>query len=141
LEAFYARLAKHDGSRQSVEGILSLAVNKPTRDWTDRDVDTAILEMSKVAQKFRQSEPFVAIKGRAPTSEAFAVIIGTGAQTRTLSREFSLSERHSAAVDRVADDLVEKLKNAGLGVDALMAVLARTGLRLTTPEEAEKSNG
>jgi hypothetical protein len=141
LEAFYGRLAKHDGSRQSVEGILSLAVNKPTRDWTDRDVDTAILEMAKVAQKFRQSEPFVALKGRAPASEAFAVIIGTGAQTKTLSREFVLSERHSAAVDRVADDLVEKLKSAGLGMNALLAVLARTGLRLTAHEEVEKSNG
>lgn len=140
-EAFYGRLAKHDGSRQSVEGVLSLAVNKPTRDWTDRDVDTAVLEMSKVAQKFRQSEPFVAIKGRTPTSEAFAVIIGTGAQTKTLSREFALSEHHSAAVDSVTDALVEQLKKVGLGMDALMAVLARTGVRLIAEEGAEKSNG
>lgn len=141
-EAFSGRLAKHDGTKESVEGILSLAVNKPTRDWTDRDVDAALLEISRVALRFRQSEAFVSIKGRKPKSEAFAVVVGTGAETRTISREFSVSERHSAVVDDMADEIVAKLKGAGLNIDALWAVLARTGLRLTSDEASmENSNG
>jgi hypothetical protein len=142
-DAFSTRLAKHDGSKESVEGILSLAVNKPTRDWTDRDVDAARLEIARVALRFRQTEAFVAVKGRKPTSEAFAVVIGTGAATRTVSREFAISDRHRAAVEEMTEELVAKLKGAGLGVDALLAVLARTGLRLATDDEQslEHSSG
>lgn len=134
-DAFAARLAKHDGSKESVEGILSLAVNKPTRDWTDRDVDAAMLEISRVALRFRQTEAFVAVRGRKPTSEAFAVVIGTGAETRTVSREFAVSDRHRAAVDDMTEELIAKLKGTGLGVDALLAILARTGLRLAIDDE------
>lgn len=139
-DAFSARLAKHDGSKESVEGILSLAVNKPTRDWTDRDVDAAMLEITRVALRFRQTEAFVAVRGRKPTSEAFAVVIGTGAQTRTVSREFAVSDRHRVAVEKMTEELVARMKGAGLGVDALLAVLARTGLRLTADDDASPEN-
>jgi hypothetical protein len=134
-DAFSARLAKHDGRKESVEGILSLAVNKPTRDWTDRDVDAAMLEISRFALRFRQTEAFSSVRGRQPKSEAFAVVIGTGAATRTVSREFAVSERHRTAVDNMTEELVAKMRSAGLSVDTLLAVLARTGLRLVTEDE------
>src|SRR5690606_27445775 len=47
LDAFSARLASYDGSRQSLEGILSLAADKPPRDWIDRHIDAAILELTQ----------------------------------------------------------------------------------------------
>jgi hypothetical protein len=139
-DAFSGRLAKHDGSKESVEGILSLAVNKPTRDWTDRDVDAATLEISRVALRFRQSEAFVSVRGRKPRSEAFAVVIGTGSETRTISHEFSVSERHSTAIDSMTEELVMKLKDTGLSVDALWAILARTGIRLTSDNTVAMEN-
>ena len=135
-DAFAARLAKHDGSKESIEGILSLAANKPPRDWNDRDIDSALLEIAQAALRFRQTEAFVAIRGRKPTSEAFAVVIGAGAQTRTVSRAFSISDRHRDAVETMADQLAIKLKAEGLGTDVLLAVLARAGMRLTLEDDA-----
>jgi hypothetical protein len=140
-DAFSARLVKHDGGKESVEGILSLAANKPPRDWNDRDIDSALLEIARFALRFRQSEALVSVRGRKPTSEAFAVVIGAGRQTQTVSREFDIPDRHRAKVDSLADELVEKLASQGLKTDVLMAVLAKAGLRLAQDESQEKSIG
>ena len=142
-DAFAGRLASYDGSKASIEGILSLAANKPPRDWIDRDIDVALLDIAQAATRFRQSEAFVSVRGRKPTSEAFAVVIGAGAQTRTLTREFAISDRHREHVDAMADDLAARLKAEGLDTDVLLAVLARAGMRLTSqePAEGEKTYG
>ncbi len=137
-DAFAARLTKHDGSKESIEGILSLAANKPPRDWNDRDIDVATLEIAKAALRFRQAEAFVSVKGRKPTSEAFAVVIGAGAQTKTVNREFSIADRHTAAVESMSDQLFRSLSAEGLGTDVLLAILARTGMRLTVADDASR---
>lgn len=142
-DAFAARLAKHDGSKESIEGILSLAANKPPRDWNDRDIDHALLDIAQSALRFRQAEAFVSVKGRKPNSEAFAVVIGAGAQTRTISREFSISDRHRDAVDSMAELLSKTLMAEGHSTEILLAALAKAGMRLTIEEDAkmEKSHG
>lgn len=138
-DSFATRLAKHDGSKESIEGILSLAANKPPRDWTDRDIDAAMLEISKVALRFRQAEAFVSVKGREPNSEAFAVVIGAGKSTATISREFSITDRHRKLVESKADEIAEQLLKQGLDTDVLLAILAKAGMRLAANEE--KNNG
>jgi hypothetical protein len=142
-DAFAARLAKHDGSKESIEGILSLAANKPPRDWNDRDIDHALLDIAQAALRFRQAEAFVSVKGRNPTSEAFAVVIGAGAQTRTVSRSFSISDRHRDAVESMAEKLAATLMAEGHSTDILLAALAKAGMRLTVEDDArmEKSHG
>ncbi|MFN7153710.1 MAG: ATP-binding protein [Acidovorax sp.] len=134
-DSFATRLAKHDGSIQSIEGILSLAANKPPRDWTDRDIDAATLEISKVALRFRQAEAFVSVKGRKPNSEAFAVVIGAGTGAKMISRSFDITDRHRQAVESKADEIASQLRKQGLGTDVLLAILAKAGMRLTADEE------
>jgi hypothetical protein len=142
-DAFAARLAKHDGSKESIEGILSLAANKPPRDWNDRDIDHALLDIAQAALRFRQAEAFVSVKGRKPTSEAFAVVIGAGAQTRTVSRSFSIPDRHRDTVESMAEKLAATLMAEGHSTEILLAALAKAGMRLTLEDDAkmEKSNG
>lgn len=137
-DAFATRLAKHDGSKASIEGILSLAANKPPRDWNDRDIDHALLEITQAALRFRQTEAFVSVKGRNPTSEAFAVVIGVGAQTRTISRAFSISDSHRKEVEVMAEHLAKTLSGEGYSTDVLLAALAKAGMRLTMEEDARK---
>lgn len=134
-DSFATRLAKHDGSTSSIEGILSFAANKPPRDWTDRDIDGATLEISKVALRFRQAEAFVSVKGRKPNSEAFAVVIGAGSGAKMISRSFDITDRHRQAVDTKADEIANQLREQGLGTDILLAILAKAGMRLTADEE------
>jgi hypothetical protein len=140
-DAFAARLAKHDGERESIEGILSLAANKPPRDWNDRDIDSALLEIARFALRFRQAEALVSVRGRKPTSEAFAVVIGAGPETQTISREFDIPDRHMEKVESLATEIAEKLKAQGLNTDVLFAILGRTCLHLTADETKEKEIG
>lgn len=142
-DAFAARLAKHDGSKASIEGILSLAANKPPRDWNDRDIDHALLDIAQAALRFRQAEAFASVKGRAPTSEAFAVVIGAGAQTRTITRSFTIPDRHREAVESMAERLAATLLAEGHSTEILLAALAKAGMRLTLDDDAktEKSHG
>ena len=139
LDAFSTRLGSYDGSRESLEGLLSLAADKPPRDWVDRHIDAALLELSQFARRFREAEAFVSIQGRKARSEAIAVVIGAGSDTKTISRTFAISDRHRKTVDDKADELVSMLQSQGLGTDVLLAILAKTGMRLAT--DKEKSNG
>lgn len=134
-DSFATRLAKHDGGKESIEGILSLAANKPPRDWTDRDIDAATLEISKVALNFRQAEAFVSVKGRKPKSEAFAIVIGTGTSAKMVSRSFSITDRHRQAVESKGFALADQLRQQGLSTDVLLAILAKAGMKLTADEE------
>lgn len=139
-DAFAARLAKHDGSKESIEGILSLAANKPPRDWSDRDIDVAKLEIAQAALRFRRDEAFVSVKGRKPKSEAFAVVIGAGANTRTVTRSFAVPDRHAEAVEAVSNKLLSNLKAEGLKTELLLAALAKAGMRLTIEDEPSEGD-
>lgn len=134
LDAFASRLANFDGSQASLEGILSLAAEKPPRDWVDRHIDAAVLELTKFARRFREAEAFVAVQGRKTHSEAFAVVIGAGSDTKTFSRSFSISKRHRQTVEAKADEIASMLEGQGLAADVLLAILAKVGMKLASTE-------
>ena len=140
MDGFATRLANFDGSRASLEGILSLAAERPPRDWVDRHIDAAILELTKFARRFREAEAFVAVQGRKAHSEAIAVVIGAGSDTRMLSRSFAISDRHRKTVDAKANEVVSMLEGQGLGTDVLLAILAKAGMRLASIDK-EATNG
>lgn len=139
LDAFATRLASYDGSREALEGILSLAADKPPRDWVDRHIDAALLELAQFAWRFREAEAFVAVQGRKAHSEAIAVVIGAGADTTTITRSFAIAERDRKTVDDKADELTTLLQSQGLGTDVLLAILAKAGMKLAANKE--DSNG
>ena len=140
LDAFATRLAGFDGSRASLEGILSLAAEKPPRDWVDRHIDVAILELAKFARRFREAEAFVAVQGRKAHSEAIAVVIGAGSDTRTISRSFAISDRHRKSVEVKANEVVAMLEAQGLETEVLLAILAKAGMKLASIDK-EVANG
>ncbi|WP_321885967.1 ATP-binding protein [Paraburkholderia bannensis] len=140
LDAFATRLANFDGERATLEGILSLAAEKPPRDWVDRHINAAILELTKFARRFREAEAFVAVQGREAHSEAFAVVIGAGSNTETISRSFAISDRHRQIVESKADEVASMLERQGLGTDVLLAILAKAGLKLASIDK-EAANG
>lgn len=134
LNAFSARLAKHQGGIETLESILSLAANKPPRMWVDGDIDSSLFEISSWATKFRQAEAMAAVKGRAPTREAFAVVVGAGRSTKSLVREFDIAERDVVLVDQVAQRMLSQLRSDELSDELLLAVLAKVGLALVGEE-------
>lgn len=140
MDGFATRLANYDGSRSALEGILALAAERPPRDWVDRHIDAAVLELAKFARRFRESEAFAAVQGRKAHSEAIAVVIGAGADTKTISRSFAISDRHRKTVEAKADELASMLESQGLGTDVLLAILAKAGMKLASIDK-EAANG
>lgn len=140
MDGFATRLASFDGSRASLEGILSLAAEKPPRDWVDRHIDAAILELAKFARRFREAEAFVAVQGRKAHSEAIAIVIGAGSDTKTISRSFAISDRHRQTVEVKANEVASMLEGKGLGTDVLLAILAKAGMKLASMDK-EAANG
>jgi len=140
IDGFATRLANYDGSRATLEGILNMAAEKPPRDWVDRHIDAAVLELAKYARRFRESEAFAGVQGRAAHSEAIAVVIGAGADTKTISRSFSIPDRHRKTVEAKANELASMLEGQGLGTEVLLAILAKAGMKLVSIDK-ETANG
>lgn len=138
LDGFAARLKKRDGSMASIEGILSLAANKPPRDWTDLDIDAALVAVAELALAFRRAEALVTVQGRAPGREAFSVVIGSGGTSKVITKTFEVAGRDKQAVQGTAESLVRFLESSGLKGDLLLAALARAGSVLA---EKESKNG
>lgn len=140
LDGFATRLANFDGSRASLEGLLSMATEKPPREWVDRHIDAAVLELARYARRFRETEAFVAVQGRKANSEAIAIVIGAGADTKTISRSFSISNRDRQTVHDKASEVASMLGGQGLKTDVLLAILAKAGMKLASIDE-EAANG
>lgn len=140
MDGFATRLASYDGSRVSLEGILSMAAERPPRDWVDRHIDAASLELAKFARRFRESEAFAAVQGRKAHSEAFAVVIGAGSDTKTISRSFTIPDRHRKTVEGKAHEVAAMLEGQGLGTELLLAILAKAGMKLASIDK-EATNG
>lgn len=134
LEGFAARLKKRDGSQLSIEGILSLAANKPPRDWTDLDIDAAVVAVSELALAFRRAEALVDVQGRGPGREAFSIIVGAAGTSQVITKTFELAGRDKDDVMVAANDLLRLLENSGLKGDLLFATLARAGSILNEKE-------
>ncbi|MCX7177054.1 MAG: ATP-binding protein [Proteobacteria bacterium] len=137
LESFASRLQKRDGSLAAIEGILSLAANKPPRDWTDLDIDAATVAVADLALAFRRAEALVAVEGRPPGREAFAVVIGAAGRSDSVTRTFEVASRDRKAVDSAADGVLTLLRESGLSGDLLMAVLARAGTSLANAKDGK----
>ena len=105
LNAFVGRLASFDGKTADVEGIASLAANKPPRDWTDPDLDSAAVELMDLAQKFIRSENFARVKGRVDKRHAMAVVVGVNGRPAPVHAEFEVTDSDREGIDRIISRL------------------------------------
>jgi hypothetical protein len=101
-------LSQYDASEASVEGLASLAVNKPPKDWVDSDVDRASMDLADLSQKFLRAETFARVKGRAEKRQAMAVVIGMDGRPAPILQEFDLA----ASDRRAVDDLISRVAAA-----------------------------
>lgn len=90
LDAFAARLSSFDGSAEAIEGLASLAANRPPRDWVDRDVDAARVELAALSREFLRTEGLAHVQGRGLGRFSFALFMSDPARSGLLTSELSL---------------------------------------------------
>ncbi|PWL33213.1 MAG: ATP-binding protein, partial [Marivita sp. XM-24bin2] len=138
LNAFIGRLSQFEGTEPDLEGIASLAANKPPRDWTDPDVDRASVEIADFSQRFIRAENFARVKGRSDKRSSMAVVVGLNGRPAPVHAEFEVSEGERKKVEDIIKRLedvidVEAPKNRHL----LLAALAELSSRYMSDEEID----
>ncbi len=103
LNAFVGRIAAFAGTIEDIEGLASLAANKPPNDWIDSDLDGASIEITELAQQFNKSEAFARVKGRSDKRHAMAVVVGIGGRPTPILEEFDIMDAERASVDEVVE--------------------------------------
>jgi hypothetical protein len=127
LEAFIARLCAYEATPSDIEGIASLAANKPPRDWSDNDVDRAHLAVAVLTQQFNRAEAFARVKGRADGRHAVAFVVGLDRSPAMQSREFEITERDRRTVLELARALQGVLASTESSPEIRLAALAQVG--------------
>ena len=129
FNGFVTRIKNYDGSFGSLEGILSQAGNKPPAQWNDNTINEVYLELEGWATKFKQVEALAAVKHRTPTRSAFAVVLGSGSDSRVHSKVFDVSDRDRQMVFNLASEITEKFNLRDLSPEIALAALAQAGLQ------------
>ncbi|GAB5351631.1 hypothetical protein [Qipengyuania sp. 483] len=138
LNAFIGRLSQFEGSRDDIEGLASLATNKPPRHWIDADLDNAGLELADFAQQFLRAETFARVKGRSDKRHAVAMVLGLDGRPTSHAHEFTVDE----ADRKVAKAIAQKLRNAladhaQADREVLLAALAELSAEIMAKEGRE----
>jgi hypothetical protein len=130
LDAFSTRLAHYQSCEQDIESLMSLAVSKPSREWTDQDVEAAIMQLGAWSMAFRQAEALAPLQNRAATRHALAVVFGPADGNKTLSRIVEVSARERKKVAILAREILDSRKTASASKNVFLAALAEAGASL-----------
>ncbi len=145
MEAFITRLAQFEGKAAEMEGLASMAVNKPSRDWIDPDIDLAKMELAELSQKFLRAEAFARVKGRKDKRHAMAVVIGMGGRPTPVHDEFDISDPEREEVDALIGQMDSALTRSGEKrrnvILAALAELSARHLRRSDEVEPKKRGG
>lgn len=136
LNAFVNRLAAFDGHVAHIEGLASLATNKPPRDWNDADLDRAAVELTTFAQQFNKTETVARIKGRPDKRHAMAVMVGMGGRPTPLVSEFDVTDKELEQAEAIAAELAKVLgRNRKVRAEVQMAAIACLSAKLHSDTE------
>ncbi len=125
LDAFATRLSTFDSSVETMEGLASLAANKPTRDWVDRDVDAAQVELAALAQEFLRAEGLAHVKGRRGKRVRIAVFVSEPGHPALTTQEVSVSDRERTLANELATEMTARLRSANVSRSVVLAALAQ----------------
>jgi hypothetical protein len=130
LDALATRLSTYTGRLDELEGLASLAANKPPRDWVDRDVDAARAELAALAQQFLKAEGLGHLKNRADGRVGLSVYISDPAYPEPQAHDIDLSAPDRIVADALAERIRQLMLSEGTSRDIAIAAIANLGLAL-----------
>lgn len=139
LEAFIVRLAEFRGTDEDMEGIASLASNKPPKIWVDNDADRAKVELTQLAQNFIRMEAFARVKGRADKRLSLSVIVGIDGRPTPVHCDFDILDSSRNRVDSLIGQMEILISKESGDPEIILAALAELSARYIE-ERIPKSN-
>jgi hypothetical protein len=130
LDALATRLEGFAGELEQIEGIASLAANKPARDWVDRDIDAAKMELAALAQQFLRAEGLAHLKGRSDRQTSMAVYISDPSYPAPVSPFIELSDTDRMRAEVLAKEIRQLIDRSDVNSEIAIGAIARLGLAL-----------
>lgn len=130
LDALATRLMTYEGAIEEIEGLGSLAANKPSRDWVDRDVDAARIELAALAQQFLRAEGFGHLKGRADGRVTMVVYMSDPSYPAPATPEIELDPAEDLQATKLANKIAAIVEKEGAAQNIALGALAKLGLSL-----------
>ena len=144
LDAFAARLSSYSGSQEDIEGIASLAADKPPRDWIDLDVNRAKLRIAEISQQFNHIEAYGRVHNREDYRQAVAFMVGLEGKPKTYVHEFTVKQVQQKDVGDI-QDVIRGVLNGQMKTnpELILAALANIGAEIleanfTETDETQK---
>jgi hypothetical protein len=137
LDAFALRLPNVETDEGELEGLISLVMNKPPREWSDRDIDMATIELARLAMRFRQVELLASVQGRTASRQAVAVAVSLPDGQRPKLHSIDISAQDRTNVRRMAENLRKFLLSQSEDKDLCLAAMAEAAFRLADTESPD----
>jgi hypothetical protein len=137
FEAFIMRAAAFEGGSGDIEGVASLLLHKPSRNWSDRDRDQALLQLARFGRQFRELEALAVVRDRGSSTEALALVVGVDPKVPPLLRTFILTDAEKRQATALADLLLGQLSKNNSLARIQFAALARAVASLAADTKAE----
>jgi hypothetical protein len=138
LDAFALRVGSLDDGAGDLEGLISLVTNRAPREWTDRDIDIATIELARLAMRFRQVELLASVKGRKSSRESVAVAVAMPNGQSARLRAVDLSKEERKSVQLMAAELKAFLLERSKDTDLCIAAMAEAAFTLVEAPENER---
>ena len=131
LHTFALRLLEVTEDPISMIQIAGLLISKPPRDWTDEDTKLAKTSLAEMCLRFRQEAVLQEARSGASDRETISFVYGAGENAKLIVAEpvFELSDKE---FKKAQSDLNKYLGSIGLSVDAKLALIAKTGVKLAS---------
>lgn len=128
LDAFAGRIATYKGTQTDVEGIASLAADKPIKDWIDLDVNRAKLRIAELAHQFNHIEAYGRVQNREDYRQAVAFMVGLNGKPRTYVHEFTVKQNEQKNIKDLENKIREVINgHTNKDTELLLAALANIG--------------
>lgn len=138
LDALATRLSTYEGELADIEGISSLAANKPSRDWVDRDIDAAKVELAALSQQFLRAEGLAHLKGRADGRVTMTVYISDPSYPAPVAPHIELDAHERSDAEQLAKRIEALIGDSGVSPNVALGVVAQLGLRFAGSAEIDE---
>jgi hypothetical protein len=124
LDAYATRIDSFDDSDETIEALISLAVDKPPALWVDRDIDAAMSKLASWGVDFRRAETMAPLRGRPSTRRVIGVVFGAS-HGQDAAGSVDISDSDTPSIDRLVKQLLAT--SQGERREIVLAALAEAG--------------
>lgn len=127
LEAFIARISTYQGLASDIEGLLMLAISKPSKDWTDHDLDAGEVQLLQWAHAFRRLEVVAHLRNKPSNRRGIGIVFGN---QHTITGSFDVAEEDQQLIKYLSKKILTELDDEQHKKEVFLAALAEAGAKI-----------